>query len=98
MALREREAVQAAGEPSAPKPEPELSLLRRRLHALHERYGEFAEDNGYVRCEDTEVWHNAVRVRMSPVGSLHTEHARLLLIGAIFFSPRLTGMRSRFSP
>lgn len=32
-----------------------LSLLRRRLQALHQCYGEFAEDNGYVRCEDTEV-------------------------------------------
>lgn len=31
------------------------SLLRRRLQDLHARYGEFAEDNGYVRCEDTEV-------------------------------------------
>lgn len=31
------------------------SVLLRRLKALHERYGEFAEENGYVRCEDTEV-------------------------------------------
>ena len=31
------------------------SVLRRRLKALHERYGEFAEENGYVRCEDKEV-------------------------------------------
>ncbi|CAN0494154.1 unnamed protein product, partial [Ectocarpus sp. 12 AP-2014] len=25
------------------------------VQALHKRYGEFAEENGYVRCEDTEV-------------------------------------------
>lgn len=31
------------------------SVLLRRLQALHQRYGEFAEENGYVRCEDKEV-------------------------------------------
>lgn len=31
------------------------SVLQRRLKDLHGRYGEFAEDNGYVRCEDAEV-------------------------------------------
>lgn len=31
------------------------SVLLRHLKALHERYGEFAEENGYVRCEDKEV-------------------------------------------
>ncbi|CAM9755587.1 unnamed protein product, partial [Ectocarpus sp. 8 AP-2014] len=31
------------------------SVLLRRVQALHKRYGEFAEENGYVRCEDTEV-------------------------------------------
>lgn len=31
------------------------SVVRRRLKALHERYGEFAEENGYVRCEDREA-------------------------------------------
>lgn len=43
----------------------ELSLLRRRLKYLHERYGEFAEDNGYVRCEDSEVRAMVIRSRIS---------------------------------
>lgn len=30
-------------------------VLTRRLKAIHQRYGEFAEENGYVRCEDVQV-------------------------------------------
>lgn len=31
------------------------SVLTGRLKVLHQRYGEFAEENGYVRCEDVQV-------------------------------------------
>lgn len=57
VALREQDAAaNTQRQPSeAAASTAGLSLLRRRLQALHQRYGEFAEDNGYVRCEDTEV-------------------------------------------
>ena len=37
------------------------SVLVRRLQELHARYGEFAEENGYVRCDDAQV---SERLRM----------------------------------
>lgn len=52
-------AAAAAADGAAREPEKRAgcsSVLLRRLKALHERYGEFAEENGYVRCEDTEVY------------------------------------------
>lgn len=39
------------------------SVLLRRLKSLHERYGEFAEENGYVRCEDAEVKEKRKKLR-----------------------------------
>ncbi|CAM9953061.1 unnamed protein product [Scytosiphon promiscuus] len=48
------------------------SVLLRRLQALHERYGEFAEENGYVRCEDKEVV-SKIFARLRGDGSYRSE-------------------------
>lgn len=65
------------------------SILCRRLRALHGRYGEFAEENGYVRCEDKEVRRSSVAMRVG-----RSLCAKVFTMYGHKFSPRQMSWRT----